>query len=94
VPIEDGFNPLMPWKDGLITDDSAFKDYMAVLGNLSLADQTYPWRKMFLNLTRKRENLDTFFSRAHFASATGNHFLTRWPGTMYGIFSRAGGVTL
>ncbi len=94
VPIEDGFNPLMPWKDGLITDDSAFKDYMAVLGNLSLADQTYPWRKMFLNLTRKRENLDTFFSRAHFASATGNHFLTRWPGTMYGIFARAGGVTL
>ena len=59
-----------------------------------MADQTYPWRKMFLNLTRKRENLDTFFSRAHFASATGNHFLTRWPGTMYGIFARAGGVTL
>lgn len=94
VPIEDGFNPLMPWKDGLISDDSAFKDYMAVLGNLSLADQVYPWRKMFLNLTRKRENIDTFFSRAHFASATGNSFLTRWPGTMYGIFTRAGGVTL
>lgn len=94
VPIEDGFNPLMPWKDGLISDDSAFKDYMAILGNLSLADQVYPFRKMFLNLTRKRENMDTFFSQAHFARATSNNFLTRWPGTMYGIFARAGGVTL
>ncbi len=90
APIENGFSPLAPWKDGLISDDSAFKDYMAVLSNLSLADQTYAFRKMFLNLTRKSQNIDTYFSRAHFAQATSSNFLTRWPGTMYGIFTRGG----
>lgn len=94
APIDPGFNPLKPWKGMLFDDDSAFKDYMAVLGNLSLADQTYGWRKLFINLTKKREAVDTFFSRAHFAQATSNNFLTRLPGTMYGIATRAGNTLI
>lgn len=94
IPIDSGFSVLKPWKGMLFDDDSTFKDYMAVLSNLSLADQTYPFRKMILNLTRKREQIDTFFSKAHFAMATSNNFLTRWPGTIYSIATRAGDVTL
>lgn len=94
VPIDAGFDPLRPWKGMLFDDDSTFKDYMAVLSNLSLADQTYPVRKMILNLTRKRQAVDTFFSKAHFAQATSNNFLTRFPGTVYSIFTRAGDFTL
>lgn len=94
APIDAGFDPLRPWKGMLFDDDSVFKDYMAILSNLSLADQTYPLRKMMLNLTRKREAVDTFFSRAHFAQATSGNFLTRFPGTVYGIFTRAGDFTI
>lgn len=94
APIDAGFDPLRPWKGMLFDDDSVFKDYMAILSNLSLADQTYPMRKMFLNLTRKREAIDTFFSRAHFAQAVSGNFLTRLPGTLYGIKTRAGDFTI
>ena len=56
-------------------EDNAFTDYMAVLGNLSIADQVYSLRKLAINLTRKREQIDTFFSRAHFALALDNTWI-------------------
>lgn len=74
MPIDSG--SILPWK-GVIDADSGFMDYMGVLGNLSLADMTYPSRKLALNLTRKREQYDSFFSKAHFANALDNTWLTR-----------------
>lgn len=86
MPIDAG--SLLPYK-GVFDEDNMFSDYMAVLGNLSLADQTYPLRKLALALTRKREQYDTFFTKAHFANAMDNFWPTRVAGQVTGFFMRA-----
>ena len=86
MPIDSG--SLLPYK-GVMDEDNIFNDYMAVLGNLSLADQTYPLRKLALSLTRKREQYDTFFSKAHFAGALDNFWPTRVVGQITGFGMRA-----
>lgn len=53
---------------GVFDDDTAFSDYMAVLGGLSMADQIYSWRKFKLNLTRQMVAMETWASAAHFNS--------------------------
>lgn len=91
MPMDPGsLNPLK----GLFDEDNMFNDYMAVLGNLSLADQTYPLRKLALALTRKREQYDSFFSKAHFASALDNFWPTRVIGQITGLAMRASERTL
>jgi hypothetical protein len=47
---------------GLFDEDSAFSDYMATLGGLSLADQIYQSRKLQMNLTKFTEDLSSNFS--------------------------------
>lgn len=49
---------------GVISDDTAFTDYLAVLGSLGLADQIYPTKKLRLNITRKITELKTWLSPA------------------------------
>lgn len=56
----------------LMADDSPFNDYLAVLGNLSIADQTMFLRKMALNFAKYGVTLNTFFSRSHAANAFGS----------------------
>jgi hypothetical protein len=86
MPLDTGsLNPLK----GVFDEDNMFNDYMAVLGNLSLADQTYPLRKLALALTRKREQYDSFFSKAHFANAMDNFWPTRVAGQVTSFFMRA-----
>ena len=51
----------------LFDDDNAFTDYMAVLGSLTLNEQTYPIEKAKLRFTRNMANIRTWFSSAHFA---------------------------
>lgn len=92
-PIDGGFNLLHPFK-GIFDADNAGMDYLATLGNLSMADQIYKLRKLSLNLTRKREQFDTFWSRAHFASATDNFWPTRAFNNTVSAFMRAGESTL
>lgn len=74
--------------DGIFTDDNPFMDYMAVLGNLSTADQIYKSRRLFLNLTRAYQAFDTHFTKAHFASAMDEFGPTRIVGHAAGIFTR------
>ncbi len=85
MPIDSG--SILPWK-GLLDDDSAFMDYMGILGNLSLADMTYPSRKLQLNIARKMQQYDTFFSKAHFANALDNFWVTRTVGQLTGLLTR------
>lgn len=93
APVDSGFNILKPWKN-VLDEDTAFFDYMATLGNLSLADQIYPMRQLALNLARKREQLDTFFSKGHFAAAMDNFWPTRQVGNLVGMFVRASERTI
>lgn len=74
--------------DGIFTDENPFMDYMAVLGNLSTADQIYRSRKLFLNLTRAYQAFDTHFTKAHFASSLDEGGPSRIVGHAFGIFTR------
>ena len=85
APIEPG--SLLPWKN-ILDDDSAFSQYMATLGNLSMADMYYPSNKLALNLTRKREYYDTFFSAGSLANMTENIWGVRHVGKLLGIIAR------
>jgi hypothetical protein len=55
---------------GIVTnafsDDTAFTDYMAVLGSMGLADQIYPMRKLKVALTKSAADFQTLTSKARF----------------------------
>lgn len=52
---------------GSYTDESAFGDYMAILGGLSWQDQTYATRKFSIYRSRMSLNFDAFKSPSHVA---------------------------
>lgn len=71
MPIDSGFSIREPMK--LIFDnDNAFKDYCAVLGSASLADQVYVSRKLAINLTQAKLRVDSWWSWSHMSSRLGN----------------------
>lgn len=71
MPIDAGFSIREPMK--LIFDnDNAFKDYCAVLGSASLADQVYVSRKLAINLTQAKLRVDSWWSWSHVSSRLGN----------------------
>lgn len=87
APIEPG--SLLPWKN-LMDDDSAFSEYMAVLGNLSLNDQYYGLNRLALNWTKKMEFYDSTFSAGNIANAMENTWGIRTVGSLLGALARAG----
>lgn len=71
MPIDAGFSIREPMK--LIFDnDNAFKDYCAVLGSASLADQVYISRKLAINFTQAKLRVDSWWSWSHVSSRLGN----------------------
>ena len=72
APIGTGITGISSLWSGIFDDDSAFNDYLATLGNLSMADQIYPSRKLAINLAKKKLELSSYFSRSHFSNAFGN----------------------
>lgn len=71
MPIDAGFSIREPMK--LIFDnDNAFKDYCAVLGSASLADQVYVSRKLAINLTQAKLRVDSWWSWSHVSNRLGN----------------------
>lgn len=66
MPISPNFslNPLQ----GVFDEDTAFNDYLSVLGSLSLSDQIYPGRKLQLNLTKKMVSFRQWSSPAKWAN--------------------------
>jgi len=85
APIEAG--SILPWKN-ILDEDNAFTDYMAVLGNLSMADQYYQTNKLALNLTKKREMYKTMFTPAAVANALDVPWPTRYLGYLLGAAAR------
>lgn len=85
APIEAG--SILPWKN-ILDEDSAFTDYMAVLGNLSMADQYYQTNKLALNLTKKREMYKTMFTPAAVANSLDVPWPTRYLGYLLGVAAR------
>jgi hypothetical protein len=80
APIDTGFSILRPWRGLLQDQDDPFNDYLAILGNLSMADQIYTLRKTIRNLTRKANQVDAYFTQAHAASMMDEMWPTRWVG--------------
>lgn len=60
-----GFNNIL---SDLFTDDTAFSDYMATLGSLSLQEQIYTGDRLKLAVTRQLKNFDDWASKANFAN--------------------------
>lgn len=52
---------------GIFDDDSAFTDYMAVLGSLGLADQFYPIQKLKRNWVTAAQEFEKYTSPAFYA---------------------------
>ena len=51
----------------VFNDDTAFTDYMAVLGSLSLNEQIYTFDRLKLALTRQMVSMETWASKANMA---------------------------
>lgn len=77
MPIDTGIMGMMPW-NALIADDNVYSDYTAVLTNLTIADQTNPWKKYALNSRRWAIDKDTFFNSARIGNSLSNGSLTRF----------------
>jgi hypothetical protein len=56
----------------IFDNDNAFKDYCAVLGSASLADQIYTSRKLAIRLTQAKLRVDSFWSWSNVSSNLGN----------------------
>lgn len=80
APIDTGFSILKPWRGLMQDQDDPFNDYLAILGNLSMADQIYSLRKAIRNITRKANQIDAYFTKAHAASMLDEAWPTRWVG--------------
>lgn len=66
-----------------IDDDNTYVDYMAVLGGLSLVDQTQPFRRLRLNITREMTKYRTFISPSHMGSWAFNGMTGRTISMLY-----------
>lgn len=58
--------------NAMFDDETAFSDYMAVLGGVSLSDQIYPWRKFKMRLTQQMGEWSSWYSASHYASMAGD----------------------
>ena len=68
----------------LFPNDSRFNDYLATLGNLSMADQTQAMRKLSLNMTKYGLNWNSFWSKGRFY----NWYGSTWMGGLAANFTR------
>jgi hypothetical protein len=75
MPIIQGYSTSLT--GGLFDEDTTFSDYMNVLAGCTLAEQVYTGERMNLALTRKLQNIRTWYSSAHFAQFVGSWGITR-----------------
>jgi len=68
LPISQGFLPMI--LDGIFDNENAFSDYVMALSGTSLRDATDRVPLLKMQLGRKIADIDSFFSRSHFASYT------------------------
>lgn len=88
APIETGLlQKIAPW-NVLFADDNMYADYTAALSNLTIADQTNPWKKWAINKRIWRIDRDTYFNTARVGNALGSNSLARFLHHMNGNPSR------
>lgn len=76
MPIDTGLSSLMPW-NGLANTDTVMHDYLAVLSNLSIADQVNMWRRLSLRWAAYKINIENYFNSARFGNWVGNWGMMR-----------------
>ena len=74
APIDTNLGGIM---GGLFDDDNAFNDYLATLGNMSLDDQIYAWRKLSLRLAKKNHFLRNYFNPSRIANTVSGFGIVR-----------------
>lgn len=77
APISDSF--------GLFDDDTAFSDYMAVLGSLGLTDQVYGWDRFKRNLNKSITSFEQYTSPAYYSAWAASTM----PGRMMSSLARS-----
>jgi hypothetical protein len=80
IGTEPWFNPLK----GIFDEDTAFNDYMAVLGGLGMMDQVYINRRLALSLTKAAVRFRKWTSPARYASWFGGTA----PGKLISLMTR------
>lgn len=83
MPITAGFSITDPLK-GMIDDDNAYTDFLAVLGSMSLADQVYVGRRLKLAMTRKMTEFKSWASPSHFVNFVNG----TWPAQVLAMLAR------
>lgn len=81
MPIIQGFS-LNP-TDGIFDEDTNFSDYMNTLAGVTLAEQIYTGERLKLALTRKLQNMRTWYTSAHFAQFVGSWGISRLASIFY-----------
>lgn len=81
MPIIQGFS-LNP-TDGIFDEDTNFSDYMNTLAGVTLAEQIYTGERLKLALTRKMQNMRTWFTSAHSAQFVGGWDIMRLAAMWY-----------
>ena len=76
MPIDTGLQNVLPW-NALFADDNVYTDYTAVLSNLTIADQTNPWKKYAINKRRWRIDVDNYFNGARLGNSLADDGLSR-----------------
>lgn len=81
VPSTTPFDMLSPTKATakIFAEDSAYKDYLAVLSSMTLSSQVYQLPKLFRNITKVGADLNSWFTASHFA----NWFRGTVPGNIW-----------
>lgn len=73
------FNPIST----IFPNDSRFQDYLAVLGNLSIADQTQTARRLALNMTRYGAAWDSYWTKSRFYNWYGSTWMAGLASNLY-----------
>lgn len=76
MPIDTGLQDTLPW-NALFADDNTYTDYTAVLSNLTIADQTNPWKKFAINKRKWKLDIDNYFNAARLGNALADDGLSR-----------------
>jgi hypothetical protein len=90
MPIVPGASPsdLFSLKEAtakIFAEDSAAKDYMAVLSSMTLSSQVYQLPKLFRNITKASADINSWFTASRMANAVGGWLPSRlWSAAILG----------
>lgn len=78
APIDAGMTSALKFWKGILPQDNAFQDYLAILGNMSVEDMTTDKSRLLLNWAVKKAMIRTAFSKSSIAAKVMSTTPGRW----------------